>query len=63
MDIGFIGLGTMGSRMAANVLKGGHRLWGYDLSQSAVDRASALGVTMCGAHERRPRGGTPLFCP
>lgn len=37
----------MGSRMAANLLKGGHKVWGYDLSQAAVGRASELGVTPC----------------
>lgn len=32
MKIGFIGLGTMGARMAANVLKGGHELTVHDVS-------------------------------
>jgi hypothetical protein len=29
-DVGFIGLGNMGSRMAANLLKAGHRLTVHD---------------------------------
>ena len=30
MEIGFIGLGTMGSRMAANLLRAGHNLTVYN---------------------------------
>jgi hypothetical protein len=36
MRIGFIGLGTMGSGMALNVLKGGHVLVVHDLNRDAV---------------------------
>ena len=38
MNIGFVGLGVMGSPMALNVLKGGHRLTVYDRSPEAVAR-------------------------
>jgi 3-hydroxyisobutyrate dehydrogenase len=37
--IGFIGLGNMGAPMAANLVKAGHRVSGFDL---AAGRASAL---------------------
>ncbi|MET0452787.1 MAG: NAD(P)-dependent oxidoreductase [Mycobacterium sp.] len=37
MDIGFIGLGNMGSGMAANLLKAGHRVTAYNRSQDKVD--------------------------
>jgi 3-hydroxyisobutyrate dehydrogenase-like beta-hydroxyacid dehydrogenase len=40
MKIGFIGLGIMGSRMAANLLKGGHTLAVYNRTR---DKASVLG--------------------
>jgi 2-hydroxy-3-oxopropionate reductase len=37
-SIGFIGLGIMGGPMAANLVKAGHDVVGYDLSTAAVDR-------------------------
>jgi 3-hydroxyisobutyrate dehydrogenase-like beta-hydroxyacid dehydrogenase len=36
MKVGFIGLGTMGSGMAMNVLKGGHELVVHDINRDAV---------------------------
>ncbi|WP_028241215.1 3-hydroxyisobutyrate dehydrogenase [Stutzerimonas azotifigens] len=36
MHIGFIGLGNMGAPMARNLLKAGHRLSVFDLSEAAV---------------------------
>ncbi|MFJ9456798.1 3-hydroxyisobutyrate dehydrogenase [Kitasatospora sp. NPDC101447] len=43
-SIGFIGLGNMGGPMAANLVKAGHRVAGYDLSAEARDLAAAQGV-------------------
>ncbi|MFI8455433.1 3-hydroxyisobutyrate dehydrogenase [Kitasatospora sp. NPDC085464] len=43
-SIGFIGLGNMGGPMAANLVKAGHRVIGYDLSAEARDLAAAQGV-------------------
>ncbi|MFI2743176.1 NAD(P)-dependent oxidoreductase [Zhouia sp. PK063] len=37
MKIGFIGLGIMGSRMAANLLKGGHNLTVYNRTKSKAN--------------------------
>jgi len=37
-SIGFIGLGIMGGPMAANLVRAGHDVVGYDLSTAAVDR-------------------------
>jgi 3-hydroxyisobutyrate dehydrogenase-like beta-hydroxyacid dehydrogenase len=37
MDIGFVGLGNMGSGMAANLLKAGHQVTAYNRSQDKVD--------------------------
>src|ERR1700758_2186561 len=34
--IGFIGLGNMGAPMAANLIKAGHQVTGYDLVSEAV---------------------------
>ncbi|MBP2310000.1 3-hydroxyisobutyrate dehydrogenase [Azospirillum melinis] len=44
--IGFIGLGNMGGPMAANLVKAGHQVVGYDLVPAAVEAAKAAGVTI-----------------
>ncbi|PRH88115.1 3-hydroxyisobutyrate dehydrogenase [Labrys okinawensis] len=44
--IGFIGLGNMGGPMAANLVKAGHEVRGFDLSQASLDSARADGVTI-----------------
>ncbi|MGE0224130.1 MAG: 3-hydroxyisobutyrate dehydrogenase [Acetobacteraceae bacterium] len=41
--IGFIGLGNMGAPMAANLVKAGHTVTGYDLSQPAMAALQAAG--------------------
>ncbi|KZD08200.1 3-hydroxyisobutyrate dehydrogenase [Oceanibaculum pacificum] len=43
--IGFIGLGNMGGPMAANLVKAGHRVIGFDLLPANLERAGAAGVT------------------
>lgn len=46
MEVGFIGLGTMGLPMVANLARAGHRLTVHDSRQGAVDAAAGLdGVT------------------
>ncbi|WP_327674493.1 3-hydroxyisobutyrate dehydrogenase [Kitasatospora sp. NBC_00458] len=47
--VGFVGLGNMGGPMAANLVKAGHRVLGYDLSEQARDRAAGHGVTVTGS--------------
>lgn len=47
MTIGFIGLGHMGGPMAANLVKAGHAVKGFDLSQPLLDEARSKGVTAC----------------
>lgn len=42
-NIAFIGLGNMGGRMAANLLKAGHAVRGYDLSEAALAALEAAG--------------------
>jgi 3-hydroxyisobutyrate dehydrogenase len=56
--IGFIGLGNMGAPMAANLIKAGHRVTGFDVVPSAVEalaakgaRAAASGAEAAGAGE------------
>ncbi len=43
-SIGFIGLGNMGVHMAANLVKAGHKVRGFDLVQASNDAAAAKGV-------------------
>ncbi|MEV0623373.1 2-hydroxy-3-oxopropionate reductase [Nonomuraea sp. NPDC050404] len=43
MNIGFVGLGIMGSPMAANLLKAGYFVTGYDVSAERVEQLAALG--------------------
>ena len=44
MKIGFIGLGTMGSRMAANLIKHGHSLIVNDMLRANAQPLIALGA-------------------
>ena len=44
MNIGFIGLGIMGSRMAANLLKNGHTLWVHNRSKDKAKNLLDLGA-------------------
>ncbi len=43
--IAFIGLGNMGGPMAANLVKKGHEVTGFDLSVTALDALAAAGGT------------------
>src|SRR5436309_11974730 len=47
--IAFIGLGNMGGPMAANLVKAGHKVSGFDLVQGLLDQARADGVTIAGS--------------
>jgi len=44
--IGFIGLGNMGGPMAANLVKAGHAVAGFDLAESALAAAAEAGVVI-----------------
>ena len=44
MDIGFIGLGKMGTPMARRLIEAGHQLVVYDQRKEAVDKLVALGA-------------------
>jgi 3-hydroxyisobutyrate dehydrogenase len=44
--IAFIGLGNMGAPMAANLVKAGHAVVGFDLVQAAKSAASGAGVSI-----------------
>jgi 3-hydroxyisobutyrate dehydrogenase len=47
--IAFIGLGNMGGPMAANLVKAGHAVTGFDLSPASCDQARADGVSIAGS--------------
>ena len=40
--IGFIGLGNMGGPMAANLVKAGHTVRGFDLNPAALEALAAI---------------------
>ena len=42
--IGFIGLGNMGGPMAANLVRAGHEIQGFDLMPAALATATANGI-------------------
>jgi 3-hydroxyisobutyrate dehydrogenase len=44
--IAFIGLGNMGGPMAANLVKAGHKVTGFDLVKQSCDAAKDAGVTI-----------------
>lgn len=46
MKVGFIGLGNMGGPMARNLIKAGHELIVFDLSQNALGQLKAVGASV-----------------
>ncbi len=44
MKLGFVGLGKMGGRMVARLLRGGHEIVGYDPFDAAVKEAQSKGA-------------------
>lgn len=49
--IAFIGLGHMGGPMAANLVKAGHRVRGFDLMPAALEAAAAAGIELAATGE------------
>lgn len=47
LSVAFIGLGTMGLPMAANLARGGHRVVGSDANRAVREAATARGVEWC----------------
>ena len=47
--IAFVGLGNMGGPMAANLVKTGHTVRGFDLSEASLAAAAQAGVTSAGS--------------
>ncbi len=44
--IGFVGLGNMGGPMAANLVKAGHSVRGFDLAPASLDAARDAGIAV-----------------
>ncbi len=61
MKIGFIGLGMMGSGMAANLQKAGHELIVHDLSRQAASRHLADGATWAASPRAVAEGCSLVF--
>jgi 3-hydroxyisobutyrate dehydrogenase len=49
--VAFIGLGNMGGGMAANLVKAGHQVAAFDLSEDALSKAEANGCTRVASAE------------
>ena len=54
--IAFIGLGHMGGGMAPNLVKAGHAVIAFDLSDNALDRAISQGCNRAGSTEEACKG-------
>ena len=54
--IGFIGLGNMGLPMAANLIKAGHRVTGYDISAAALQQLATVGGGVASSAAEAARG-------
>jgi 3-hydroxyisobutyrate dehydrogenase len=57
--IAFLGLGNMGGPMAANLVKAGHSVTGFDLVEAAKTAAAAAGVTIA-SDARSAVGGAEI---
>jgi 6-phosphogluconate dehydrogenase len=44
MNVGMIGLGRMGANMGQRLVRGGHRVCGFDFDAAARSRAAAVGI-------------------
>ncbi|MBN9581624.1 MAG: 3-hydroxyisobutyrate dehydrogenase [Afipia sp.] len=55
-NIAFIGLGNMGGPMAANLVKAGHKVHGFDLVQVSKDAAKADGVSIAASATEAVKG-------
>ena len=54
--IAFIGLGNMGGGMAANLVKAGHEVHAFDLSEDALKRAAGNGCIVASSTEESVKG-------
>ena len=55
-NIAFIGLGNMGGPMAANLVKAGHKVVGFDLSEASRNQTKADGAAIAGSAAEAAKG-------
>jgi 3-hydroxyisobutyrate dehydrogenase-like beta-hydroxyacid dehydrogenase len=60
MEIGFIGLGKMGSGMARNLIKAGHRLTVYNRTREKAEALAKEGAAVSGSPAETARPGVVL---
>ncbi len=61
VNVGFIGLGIMGTPMALNLARGGHPLWVYDRRPEAAAPLDAAGARVCATSEEAARAADVTF--
>jgi 6-phosphogluconate dehydrogenase len=59
MELGFVGLGRMGGNMVTRLVRGGHRVVGYDPSPGAASQAKANGAELAASLAELPRALRP----
>jgi putative dehydrogenase len=59
---GVIGLGIMGGAMARHMVKGGFKVFGFDLSADAVESAHADGVETMGSAAAVAENAQVIIC-
>jgi 3-hydroxyisobutyrate dehydrogenase len=59
--VAFIGLGNMGGPMAANLVKAGHAVQGFDLVQASKDAAKAAGVAIAASAADAVKGAEVII--
>jgi len=60
-SIAFIGLGNMGAPMAANLVKAGHAVTGFDLSETCRAEAKAVGVSIAASAAEAVSGAEAII--
>ncbi|MGC2601075.1 MAG: NAD(P)-binding domain-containing protein, partial [Rhodomicrobium sp.] len=60
-EIGFAGLGNMGGPMAANLIKAGHKLRVFDLSQAAMDKLVGAGAVAASSPSDAAKGAEAVI--
>lgn len=60
-EIGFIGLGHMGGPMAANLIKAGHKLRVFDISEAAMARLAAAGAAAASSASDAAKGAEAVI--
>lgn len=61
MDIAFIGLGNMGLPMVANLVKAGHSVRAFDVSEAARSAAAGHGAAVAGTQQETVAGAGALI--